>query len=179
MDSNEQSAVPGHPPAHPWRARLIVGIIMLVFAFIGLVVTDVWRDGSWNYWRVMSPAYALMSLWLSWYVRRSRETVRSVTIWHELAHWAGLIGAIWLMSGFVELGLIGRFEASMQVLVLLALTVFTNGIYTEHSFIVVGIVLGLLAAVVAFINKYLFAVMIPIILIGCIGLYWLFHRRSK
>lgn len=164
--------------AHPWRARLIVGLIMLVFAFIGLVVTDLWRDGAWNYWRYMSPIYAFMSLWLSWSRRKSGHEL-AMTLWHELAHWLGLIGAVWLMTGFVKLGLIGRFEASMQVLVLLALTVFTNGIYTEHSFIVIGIVLGLLAAVVAFINKYLFAIMLPVLAIALIALIWFFRRMGR
>ena len=161
--------------AHPWRARLIVGLIMLVFAFIGLVVTDIWKDGAWNYWRYMSPVYAIMSLWLSWSRRRSGQDL-AMTLWHEVAHWLGLIGAVWLMTGFVKLGLIGRFEASMQVLVLLALTVFTNGIYTEHSFILIGIVLGLLAAVVAFINKYLFAIMLPVLALALIAIIWFFHR---
>lgn len=165
--------------AHPWRARLIVGLIMLVFAFIGLIVTDIWKDGAWNYWRYMSPVYALMSLWLSW-SRRGAGHELAMTLWHELAHWLGLIGAVWLMTGFVKLGLIGRFEASMQVLVLLALTVFTNGIYTEHSFIIIGIALGLLAAVVAFINKYLFAIMLPVLALALIAIIWFFHRvKSK
>lgn len=165
--------------SHPWRVRLIVGLIMLVFAFIGLIVTDLWKDGAWNYWRYMSPVYALMSLWLSWSRRKSGHEL-AMTLWHEVAHWLGLIGAVWLMTGFVTLGLIGRFEASMQVLVLLALTVFTNGIYTEHSFIIIGIALGLLAAVVAFINKYLFAIMLPVLALALIAIVWFFHRvKSK
>ena len=164
---------------HPWRARLIVGLIMLVCAFIGLVVTDLWRDGAWNYWRYMSPVFALLSLWLSWYLRRGAKALSSTTIWHEIAHWVGLIGAVWLVTGFVNLGLIGRFEASMQVLIMLALTVFTNGIYTEHTFIAIGIVLGLLAAVVAFINKYLFAIMLPVLALALIVVIWFLHRKKS
>lgn len=164
---------------HPWRARLIVGLVMLVLAFFGLVVTDLWKNGAWDYWRYVSPLFALLSLWLSWNMRRGGVKEHATTIWHEGAQWLGLIGAVWLVSGFVDLGLVGRFEASMQVLVLLALTVFTNGIYTEHSFIVIGIVLGLLAAVVALVNEYLFAVMVPVIIIAVIALVWLFHRKKN
>lgn len=152
---------------------------MLIFAFVGLIVTDLWKNGAWNYWHYMSPVYALLSLWLSWSLRRGGHKAPVATIWHEIAQWVGLMGAVWLMSGFVKLGLIGRFEASMQVLVLLALTVFTNGIYTEHSFILIGIVLGLFAGVVAFINEYLFAIMLPVIVVAAIVLYWLFHRKKS
>lgn len=152
---------------------------MLVFAFLGVIVTDVWRDGSWNYWRVMSPVFAVMSLWLSWYMRRRGKELNSATIWHELAQWAGLIGAVYLMSAFVHIGLVSRFEASLQVLVMLALTVFVNGIYTEHSFIVIGLLLGLLAGVIALVNQYLFAILVPVAIVGIVALVWMFHRARK
>lgn len=164
---------------HPFKARLFVGILMLVFAFLGVIVTDIWRDGSWNYWRVMSPVFAVLSLWLSWYMRKGGKKLNSATIWHELAQWAGLIGAVYLMSGFVHIGLVSRFEASLQVLVMLALTVFVNGIYTEHSFIVIGLLLGLLAGVIALINQYLFAILIPVAIVGVTALVWMFHRARK
>ena len=164
---------------HPFKARLFVGILMLVFAFLGVIVTDIWRDGSWNYWRVMSPVFAALSLWLSWYMRKRGKELSSATIWHEIAQWAGLIGAVYLVSGFVHIGLVSRFEASLQVLVMLALTVFVNGIYTEHSFIVIGLLLGLLAGVIALVNQYLFAILIPVAIVGIAALFWMFHRSRK
>lgn len=164
---------------HPFKARLIVGIIMLIFAFLGVIVTDVWKDGSLNYWRVMSPVFAILSLWLSWYVRKHRKSLSSTTIWHEAAQWIGLIGAVYLVSAFVHIGLVSRFQASLQVLVMLALTVFVNGIYTEHSFIIIGLLLGLLAAVIALVNQYLFVIMVPLILIGIGVVFWLIHRARK
>jgi len=167
------------PEKHPFKARLVVGITMLILAFLGVIVTDVWKNGSWDYWRVMSPVFAILSLWLSWYTRKIGKSFSSVTIWHEVAQWVGLIGAVYLVSAFVHIGLISPFEASLQVLVMLALTVFVNGIYTEHSFIIIGILLGLLTGVIALINQYLFAIMVPLVVVGIAAIFWIIHRAKK
>ena len=75
-------------PAHPWKARLSVGIIMLALAFLGMIVTDVRTVGGWDYWKWMVPVYAILALWLSWYVKRKQQTVSPITIWHEVLHWS-------------------------------------------------------------------------------------------
>ena len=55
---------------HPWKSRFIVSIILLVLAFLGLIITDVTKDGGWIYWRIITPIFAIVSLWLSWYLRK-------------------------------------------------------------------------------------------------------------
>src|ERR1700676_2866548 len=60
-------------PAHPWKARLSVGIIMLVLAFLGMVVTDVRTVGGWDYWKWMVPVYAILPLWLGGYDNRKNK----------------------------------------------------------------------------------------------------------
>ena len=48
--------------------------------------------------------YAVLSIFLSWYLR-ARQPVLA-TIWHEFAHWGGLVLAVYLISIFVDIGLI-------------------------------------------------------------------------
>jgi len=168
-------------PKHPWWARLCVGIVMLVLAFIGIVVTDLHTSGGWEYWKWTVPIYAAMALWLSWYERRSRDTVSPITIWHELLHWFGLFAVILLIEVYVHMGLLSRSVASLFALTILSLTVFTIGIYIESTFILIGIVLGIFAAVVAIAIQYLYAFTIPALLIG-IGvisyMIWQSHRQK-
>lgn len=169
-------------PKHPWGARLAVSISMLILAFLGLVFTDVKTTGAWDYWKWMVPIYAILSLWLSWYVKRQTQTISPVTLWHELLHWIGLFLAVLLVSFFVHLGIIGRFTAGIFDMTLIALAVFLAGIYIETTFIFVGIVLGIFAFLTAFIVQYLYAFLIPILIGG--GLIvaiavWLSHKKFK
>ncbi len=117
-----------------WKARSITGCLLLILAFIGLIITDVRHDGGWFYWRLLIPVYAIASLWLSWYLRKKNHGLGLKLIWQELLHWLGLVLAVLLLSSLVNIGIIGRFEAGLIILIMLALTTFLAGIYTEYSF---------------------------------------------
>ncbi len=169
-------------PKHPWMARLIVAIIMLVLAFTGIILTDLRAAGGWEYWKWIVPINAVLALWLSWYERRKKETLSPITIWHEVLHWLGLFGVIVLLEVYVHMGLLSRFLASLIALTFLSLTVFTIGIYVEWSFILIGIILAIFAFVVAIAIKFLYAFTIPALLIGIAltaFLLWHTHKKPK
>ena len=99
------------------------------------------------------------------------------TIWHELAQWFGLILAVYLISTFVNIGLMGRFEAGLVVLTLLALTIFIAGIYVETTFILIGLLLGIFAAGAAVLAAYIYTIMLPLTVAVAIGLVWVARKR--
>jgi len=169
-------------PKHPWQAKFGVAIIMLALAFLGMVSTDVHSTGGWDYWRWVVPIYAVLALWLSWYVKRKTKTVSPITLWHELLHWIGLILAVFLVSCFVTLGSVSRFNAGLFDLTLLSFGIFLAGVYIETTFIFIGIVLGVFAFLAAFVAQYLYAFLIPVVLAGLliVGLtLWFGHRKFK
>lgn len=171
-----------HPYKHPWQARLIVALLMLLLAFLGMITTDVHATGGWQYWKWMVPAYAILALWLSWYIRRKTSVVSPVTLWHELLHWIGLGLAVFLVSSFVSLGALSRFIAGLFDLTLISLAVFLAGIYIEKTFLFIGLILGIFAYLAAFIVQYLYAFLIPILIFGILLIsltVWLAHKRFR
>jgi hypothetical protein len=162
---------------HPWKARFGVALIMMILAFIGLVVTDMHRDRAWDYWRLMAIVFALLCLSLSFYLRR-RQAVTAVSVWHEIIHWTGLGGSIYLVSFLVNLGIMGRFEAALMVLTLLSLTTFLAGIYTDISFMVIGILLGCFVAGIAYVEEYLYGILLPLVVIAAGVLIYLFKKAK-
>lgn len=167
---------------HHWKVRFTIALTMLVLAFVGIILTNIFSTGAWSYWKIIVPIYAVMALWLSWYMRRDQSVVKPITIWHEVLHWVGLFGAILLVELFVESGLLSRALASLFALTLLSLTVFTIGVYVESTFILIGIILALFAAIVAVAIEYLYAFTIPALVLG-IGIIaymiWYSHRKTK
>ena len=166
-----------HP--HPWTTRLIASGILLVLAFLGLIITDIEKDGGWLYWRIITPVYAIVALWLSWYLRKKNHAISVVSIWHEIFHWIGLILAIYLVSRFVNIGLMGRFEAGLVVLTLLALTTFLAGIYIEITFVFIGLILGFFAYGIAFLNQYLYAIMLPLVGVVAGVIFFVVYRKKR
>lgn len=169
-------------PKHPWQARLGVAIAMLLLAFLGMIVTDIRSTGGWDYWRWVIPIYALLALWLSWYIQRQTQEIRPITLWHELLHWVGLMLAVFMVSYYVHLGTVSRFTAGIFDLTLLSLAIFLAGIYIEKTFLLIGVILGLFALLSVFVVQYLYALMIPLVIAGGIivaVMVWISHRKFK
>ena len=100
-------------------------------------------------------------------------------LWNELLQWAGLGLAVGLIALFVHVGLMGKFDAGLAIMVLLALTTFTAGIYSEPMFIVIGLLLGIFAAAGAFFANYIYLIILPLALLGAVTLIVLGKKKRK
>ena len=164
---------------HRWKARLFVSLAMLTLAFVGLIIMDLHPRGYWIFSQIMAGCYATLSLWLFWYLHRGEHKVHGSTIWHQLLHWLGLLLTVYITSIFVSTGVMASLQAGLMTLTLLALTVFLTGVYTDTSFILIGITLAIFAAGAALIQAYLSALMIPVILLSALVIYIMLHREKK
>lgn len=178
-DSLQENGPPAPPPHHPaWKIRFSIGLVMLVLAFLGMIITDIKLEWAWGYWQVIVPVYAALSIVLSFYLRHMKLRTAVVTIWCEVLHWGGLIGAVFLIAFLVKIGFVSRFQAGVEVLVLLALATFLAGVYFEPVFMLVGLILGLLVMAVALVTQNVYLVLIPLALIALVALV-LISRRKK
>lgn len=162
-----------------WKARLFVSLTMLALAAIGLVVMDLHARSYWVFSQIMAGLYAALCIWLFWYLNRGEHKVHGSTIWHQILHWAGLLLAVYITSIFVQTGVMASVQAGLMTLTLLALTIFLSGVYTDASFILIGITLAIFAVGAALAQAYLSALMIPVILIAAIVIYIMIHREKK
>jgi hypothetical protein len=162
------------------KLRMVAALSMLILGFIGVIVTDITRDGAWQYWRFICIIYAFMSIVLNWHYKQKGWKTSVLTIWHEIAHWTGLIAAIFVVSYFVSIGLISRFDASMLTLLLLALATYLAGIYIETTLIFVGVLLGFFAMGIAFTAEYLYGILLPLtVVVGGLLIAFIHHAHKK
>ncbi len=160
-----------HTVNNTWRVRFIVGFLMLVIAFVGMVFTNISSQGGWLYWRTMTPVYALLCIGLSLYLRHMKFSEAVATIWHEILHWFSLLVTVFLLSKLVDMGFVNHLQAGVQVLLLLTLATLLAGVYIEATFLVVGILLGLMIWMVGWLNLYLYAFALLGIIVFAIVFY--------
>lgn len=158
---------------HPWKARFIVGTIVILLALLGLMLSNIWTKNAWNYWRIASLVFAALSLGLSFYLKRETNFFTFKLFMKEILQWVGLLGTVIIMSFYVQVGMMTKFEGSLAILTLIALNFFTMGLYIESSFTFIGIVLGLLAASAAYFTPHLYTIIVPGALIS-IGIFFCF-----
>ncbi len=165
-----------------WKPRLIVGLLMLVLAFVGLVLTyaiPIAESYAWEYWIAMGPTFAVLALALSWYLRHTSLKEKAFSLWHEILHWAALIATVFLIHFYVNAGIIGKVPASLVVLVLLSFSTFLTGVYLDTTFSIIGIVLGLLALLMGWLTQYLAIVLIVVGIVAVLALLVFLHRQRK
>jgi hypothetical protein len=162
-----------------FRIPFVIGCVMLLLGFIGMVLTDVRKDGAWSYWVYIVFLYAALSLAYNLYSKGKEGKAHLYTFWHELWHWVGLFLCVSLICFMVKIGIISRFLASLEILVLLGLTTYLIGVYFDKIFIPIGIVLGLFAASIALFDQYLYLISIPLLAIGIGILIWIVHQSHK
>jgi hypothetical protein len=162
-----------------WKIRFAGGALLLFIVFLGMVVADVMAEGGWKYWRVMTPVYALVCIGLSLYIRHMKLKTFTVTIWHELFHWLGLLFSVYLISTLVQMGQISRFQGGIEELLLIALATYLAGVYIEPMFVLVGIAIGCLVVTVGFLSEYLYAILFPTLIISIIILYFIVRRKKN
>ncbi len=179
MEENRSHEKSWIPKDRSWRWRLLTCIAMFVLASVGVVLTVLKQEMSWNYWRLLSCLFALISLALSFYLKKSKETRSLVTIWHEIFHWIGLVFSVGLLSNMVRIGILSPFAASIQALVLLSLATFLAGVYIEKTFLFIGVLMGLFALLLSYISVYSYLLFIPISIAFLVGLYWFVRTKSR
>ncbi|MBV54113.1 MAG: hypothetical protein CL816_08690 [Coxiellaceae bacterium] len=170
-----------HNPNHykHFKARLFVFSIMLITGFIGLLIMDLHHKLFWPYIQITSALFAILSIWLYWYLDRNSDSHMITTIWHQVLHWIGLLILIYLATFFVSTGVMGTTQAGLMCISLLALSVFLAGVYTDPIFLLIGITLGIFAAGAAMVQAYLSVIMIPVIIVVALIIYVILHIQRK
>ncbi len=161
------------------HARFILCFALLLFAFLGIVLTDINKDWSWNYWKFTAPVFAINCIILSWLYPASAKKSRLGRVKDSVLHWSGLIFIDLLVVQFVSAGLMSDPVAGLVMLISLAFATFLTGIYFDVSFIFIGLLLGLFAEASAFFDTYLSFRMLPIALIVIGVMYFFYHVAKK
>lgn len=157
--------------------RFFIALIMLILSFAGIVISDIRQHLVWAYWRIMVLIFALLSLFLSWYLKHKHHLITHVTPWYELMQWLGLALAVFFIFIFVHAGLIGNFAAGLIVLTLLAFNMLILGIYVERTFCLIGGLLAIFILGTVFLGQYLYTIILPITIGIAILLVWIARKR--
>lgn len=176
---NNNDIIKQVPPPNAWKVRIGVTMVMLLLAFLGLIITNVHEEMGWNYWRGITLVYAMLCIFMTWYLRKEHNAFTIKNVGREVLHWLGLLATVLLISSFVHRGLINRFGAALTILALLAFSIYLAGIYIEVTFIPVGIILGLFAAFAAFLQQYLYFFLIPLVAIAIAFVFILARKKQE
>jgi len=147
---------------------------LIALSTIGIGVTNFWPVESFWFWAAMVPVFGFTSIYLGWSKARQRGEGVARIIRIQALHWLGLLAALFLIYYLLDpTGRIDYNQLAFITLLALALTTFLAGVHFDWRFMVVGIILGLAVAGAAFLEQFIWVIIIPIVAaIGLVVFWW-------
>ncbi len=147
---------------------------LIALSTIGIGITNFWPVESFWFWAAMVPVFGLTSIYLGWSKARQRGEGVARIIRIQVLHWIGLLAALILIYYlFKPTGRIDYNQLALITLLALALTTFLAGVHFDWRFMVVGVILGFAVAGAAFLEQFIWVIIIPVVAaIGLIVFWW-------
>lgn len=148
-------------------------ITLMALSAIGIGVTNFKPVMSFWYWAAMVPVFGAVSIYMGWSKARRRGEGVSRIIRVQLLHWVGLLAAVVLIYLLFEpAGRINNNQLAFITLLALALATFLAGVHFDWRFMVIGTVLGACVAGAAFVEQFMWMIVIPIVVALVLIVFW-------
>ncbi|MGH8576577.1 MAG: hypothetical protein ACREXJ_06620 [Gammaproteobacteria bacterium] len=161
----------------PFANDAVVLGALIGLSYIGIALTRVSPQASHLYWMVMIPVFGAISLLAQWQLVRAEPGKWSVLLRQQLFHWIGLWVAVHLTYMLLGVGLLNYESVGFVVLLLLAFAFFTQGVYVDWRFYIVGGFLAVSLLVAMHLNAYLWIILLLAIASGAGGVWYIRRQR--
>lgn len=163
--------------SNPWKARLVIGLIMLSLSLISLIILELHASIYWIFCWLMAIVDAVLCI--GWVMALKKyQNYRSGVI-RQVWHWLGLMAVMYLLALLIDRGTVSQTEAGLFALALLSLTLYLAGLYTDIIFVMIGIAMGLMAAGMILIQAYLLLVMVPVFILVAVFIVGTTDRQRR
>lgn len=154
-------------------------IATFVLSIVGIGVTDYSPAQSYQYWGAMTIVLTVAALFIGW--ARAEQLKRTVTnifitqIVHWTATWVAVIGIFLLLNA----GRLNYESTGLALLVVLGLATFLDGYRVSWRLSIVGILMFVTSLIAAYLEQYLWILLIFAAVTFLGAFFWSRHRRSK
>jgi hypothetical protein len=168
---------------HPTgQANLVTFLFLIVLSVIGVGITDFSPADAHRYWLFMIFVCAAVALLGT--VARSRgqggkQHVSRFAV--QVLHWSACFVAVLIIYALIHNGRLNNADAGLVIMLLLSLTVFLDGAHVGRHFYLLGTLLGLMTLVMAYIEEFIWVILIISVFITLVAIYWdrLSTHRAK
>ena len=169
--------IPGLSGRH--LADLITLFVLLVCSFVGVAITNISPARSHTYWVAMVPVFFIASLVTEWPHVRSGKLHLKTVLWNNSLQWLALLAAAQMVFVIQQIGRLNNETTGLILLLLFALSTFVAGIRMGWVFRLAGLFLAAGLLVLAYIERYLWVLILVAVLILVIHHFVTRHSRQE
>ena len=163
---------------HFLYTNAITLVVLGVLSAVGIGVTDISpRHGLW-YWMAMAPIFGGTNIYFAWAKTRKGGISGTTLIRDQVIHWVGFLAAIFLVYLLNTTGRMNSADAGLVALLVLALATFLAGVHGDWRFYIMGILLGAAVAGAAFVEEFLWMMLLPLLAAIIIAVIWFVRKKA-
>lgn len=131
-----------------------VFIVMLFLSLAGMVVTDFSRHDGYGYWLFMVLVFGLLSIFVSWLQSKRGAIDFGDIVKQQATHW--LLTLLVVVCAYLvqKSGQLTEDNASLMILLLLAMATMLDGQRIGWQFILIGLYLAGSAIIIAYVEAF-------------------------
>lgn len=168
-----------HSAATKFHMEGIALVVALTLALLGIGITDYSPLQSYRYWVAMMLILAVAGMAIGW--SRAHRLGLPVTkaVGGQLIHWIATWVAVGGMFLLLKAGRLNYESAGLVLLVVLGLATFLDGYRINWYFSLVGLLIFVSGIVAAYVEEYLWVLLIISMGIAFVVLLWERHARDR
>lgn len=171
------SSAPGVPKKNEGLSAEDWSLVALVLlSFVGFVVSAFSTRGSFQYWLVIAPLFALVSIFAAWTRERRRGQSAQEILKLQVLHWLVLPVSVYLIYRLEMSGRLDAGDAGVVALLAIAITTFLAGVHFDWRLGLVGVALGIGAFGAALVEEYFWLIGLAAVVAG--GIVFWFRRKA-
>ena len=162
-----------------FRMEGIALTVALTLALLGIGITDYSPLKSYRYWVLMMLILAISGMTIGWSRAHRVGLPVARAVGTQLIHWIATwvaVGGIFLL---VKAGRLNYESAGLVLLLVLGLATFLDGYRINWHFSLVGLLIFVSGIVAAYIEEYLWVLLVISIGIAVILFLWERYARAK
>jgi len=156
----------------------IVLFLILVLSLIGMGITDFSPVKSHFYWTLMIFVFALASIGLGWSREEYQRKIFNDLIVRQSIHWGATLITVSGVYLLLHTGRLNYETTGLIIQLILGFSLFLNGRNLGWRFSLLGILVGITAIISAYVEEYIWLIMIVSFGLAIIAFYWEKHRRK-
>jgi len=155
------------------HVNLVTFMFLLVLAVIGVGITDYSPADAHRYWLFMIAICAAVAILGTLLQSRGEDRRQYLSrLWIQLLHWSACVAAVLLTYALIHNGRLNNADAGLVILLLLSLTVFLDGAHVGRHFYLLGFLLGMITAIMAYVEQFIWIILIISVFITLVSIYW-------
>jgi hypothetical protein len=150
-------------------------VALVVLSFVGFGIAGFSARGSFQYWLVIAPVFAIISIYTAWSRERVRGESASGILKIQVLHWLVLPISVYLVYQLQLNGRLDKGDAGVVELLAIAITTFLAGVHFDWRLGLVGAALGIGAFGAAVVEEYFWIVGLIAVVVGAMVVW--FRRK--